>query len=132
MPVTVIAGALFTVNLDGTPATVQIKNGTIDRAINVINEKTLGPNTTPVATDYEDTVTVNGLYDGGDAGWFNAVWDASETLAAIAVVITDGQSPAVSWTGDLMPSALSNAFGAEASAESSATFTGRLVRTTGV
>ena len=132
MPVTVIAGALFTVELDATACTVQIKNGSIARAVNVINEKTLGPNTTPVATDYEDVVTVNGLYDGGDVGWFNAVWDASETLTAVDVEITDGQTPATSWTGALMPSNLNDDFGAEASAESSVTFTGRLVRTTGV
>jgi len=132
MPVTVIAGAKFTVELDTVACTVQIKDGTIDRTVNVINEKTLGPNTTPVATDYEDVVTVNGLYDGGDVGWFNAVWDASETLTAVDVEITDGQTPATTWTGALMPSALSNNFGAEASAESSVTFSGRLVRSTGV
>jgi len=130
MPVQVIAGAKFTVELDTVSCTVQVKDGTIDRAVNVINEKTLGPNTTPVATDYEDTVTINGLYDGGDAGWFNAVWDAAETLAAVAVEITDGQTPPTTWTGSLMPSGLSNAFGAESSAESSCTFTGRLARTT--
>lgn len=125
MPVTVIAGATFTVKVGATDFSAQIKDGSIARAVNVINEKTLGPNTTPVATDYEDTVTINGLHDNAAAGWYDVIWEAAEDLDAIAVEITDG---ARKWTGTLMPSNLSADFGAEASATSSATFTGRLTR----
>ena len=127
MPVVVIAGALFTVKLEAGDVSAQIKDGTIDRAINVINEKTLGPNTTPVATDVEDTVNINGLYDGASGGWYEAIWAASDTLSAIDVEITDGPG-GQKWTGALMPASLGASFGAETSSEASASFSGRLVR----
>ena len=129
MPVTVIAGAEFTVKVGASDFTAQIKDGNIDRAVNVINEKTLGPNVTPVATDYEDTISINGLYDDAAAGWYDVIWEAAEDLTALAVEIVGGSRK---WTGTLMVSGISSDFGAENSAGSSATFTGRLTRAAAV
>jgi Phage tail tube protein len=124
MSVTHIAGAKFTVKAGATPTdySAQVTDGSISRAANVTKTKTLGPNTVATQTDRDDTVTANFLFDES-SGFYKALFDATESLASIAVEIT---SPGSKWTGTMAVSSLSTEFAAEGVSTCSATLEGLL------
>ena len=102
MPVVALPGSSFTFKAGATPTdyTIQVRNMSINGAANVIDEFTLGPNQTTVATNTADSVDLDMLYDS-DTGAYQALYTAYKALTPIEVEITQGTT-GHKWTGDAM------------------------------
>ena len=99
MPVVALPGSSFTFKLGATPTdyTIQVRNLSINSSANVIDEFTLGPNQTTVATSTADSVDLDLLYDG-DTGAYQALWTAYKALTPLQVIIAQGAT-GTKWTG---------------------------------
>ena len=99
MPVIALPGSSFTFKVGSTPTdyTIQVRNLTIDGTANVIDEFTLGPNQTTVATNTADAVSLDMLYDA-DTGAYQALWTAYKALTPLQVIIAQGTT-GTKWTG---------------------------------
>lgn len=122
MPVINLAGAKFTVKVATTDRSAQITSGSLNRTANVVRTKTLGPNTITTATDKQDDMSCDFLYDEA-AGFYKALYDATESLSSIAVEIVGGTGK---WTGDVYIESLGTEFAADGVATCSASMSGTL------
>ena len=86
MPVSTLAGALFTVSVDSTDYSAQITDGSISTAPQVERIRTLGPNVAYTQTDIESTADINFLYDEF-TGFYGALDEAAQDGSGLACVI---------------------------------------------
>jgi len=94
MAVVSVAGAAFTVELDGDPYTDQIVSGTITTTPTITRTPTLG-DVSFVQTDLNSTVSLDFLYDE-NSGMYDALQVA---IAAGSDVALDIASASGAWTG---------------------------------
>lgn len=94
MPAVGIAGAAFTVEVDGTPFTDQVTTGTITTSPTITRTKTLG-SVNYLQTDLMTAVSIEFLYDD-NTGLYDALQVA---IAAGSAVDLDVVGDTGAWTG---------------------------------
>jgi hypothetical protein len=121
MAVVSLSGKQFTLDMGGEDYSAQIRSGSIERKGSSETIQTWGDSLT-VSKGVEDAVKCDFLYDGA-TGFYEALWSAAGTGAAVPVTIVGGTGQ---WAGELIVESVSDEAPADGASTCSADLKGPL------